>query len=414
MGRHSMFHERLMSEKLHNLWDYSKVLMLLGPRQVGKSTLLQHMFEDYKIIVFDPNIDLYNVKSDPDLFLKSFAPPLILDEVQFYPELFSSIKRKVDMSSQTQQYILTGSQNFSMMKRVSESMAGRVIVLNLYPLTFLEKFNIKDPWWLSAYLQGHPLIGCVNPYVLTKDIFTLMWEGGMPGLLDKPHDFYIPYFDSYLQTYFERDVRLFSDIKNMSDFSKFVRLVAMMSGHELNHAQLGRDIGVANSTALSWQKALEASLICKEIQPYFGNTTKRIAKKPKNYFFDTGLLCYLSMMHSPDHLRKSPQSGHIFETYIVNHIIAYAGAHFNGAQFYHWRTSHQDEVDLIIDFQGHLFPIEVKLKSHLESRDTKGLKLFMSTYKDRCTTGVVVYAGDTVRYVADNIIAVPWNSVMVT
>lgn len=406
-----MFCQRLMSGKIQQIWKDSKVLMLVGPRQVGKSTLLQHMFPDYRTIVFDPNIDTYQVKRDPDLFLQSFPPPLVLDEVQFYPELFSSIKRKVDTSSHEQQYILTGSQNFSMMRNVSESMAGRVIILNLHPLTFLEKYNISEPWWLQAYAMKEDLTACLRPQPMQHDIFTLMWEGGMPGLLGKSHDFYVHYFNSYLQTYFERDLRQLSDIKNISDFSKFVRLVAMMSGHEMNHSQLGRDIGVANSTALSWQKSLVASMICKEIQPYFGNTTKRLAKKNKSYFFDTGLLCHLSMITSPDHLHQSPQNGHVFETYIVNQIIAYAEAKLSSSHFYHWRTSNQDEVDLVMDFQGTLFPMEIKLKSHLSSRDIKGLKSFLSTYEGHCHMGVVIYAGDTIHYLAKNIIAVPWNSV---
>lgn len=407
-----MFYPRLLEEKIQKTWKQTKVLLLVGPRQVGKSTILRHLYPNYQNIVLDPVQDAYNLKNDSDLFLKSFSSPLILDEVQYYPNIFSSLKRKVDETSSSQQYILTGSQNFSMLKQISESMAGRVIILNLYPFTFLEKEKIKNPLWIESYLKQEDLIKSLETAFLSKDVYTLMWQGGLPGLLEKEESFYQDYFNSYIQTYIERDMRLLLEIKNIYDFSKFMRLLALLSAQEINYAQLGRDLGIANSTAISWKNALQASLIYTEIEPYFGNTIKRLSKKPKGYFFDTGLLCYLNMIQTPLQLVQHPKVGSIFETYIINEISRYLKAKMPSTYLYHWRTTSQQEVDLVLEYGGILYPLEIKLKSYISKSDIRGIESFFQLYKDKSSPlGVIVYAGEKCHFITERIMAVPWNSI---
>lgn len=410
---------RHLEEQIKEAFEESKVVLLVGARQVGKSTLLKNLFPGVQAFVLDPVHDTYNLRQQSDLFLKSFNPPLILDEIQFYPELLASLKRFADESDKMGQYILTGSQNFSMLRHVSESMAGRVSILHLNPMTFLELNDVQRSPWIETHLNNEDLVGKL--YTLPvggKDesdggIYRMMWRGMMPGLLGKRDSFVGRFFSSYLQTYIERDVRLLADIRNLTEFSKFVRLLAMNSGQQINISELGRELGIANSTAITWKNLLVHSFLWNELQPYHGSTIKRLAQKPKGLFFDTGMLCHLSMIDDPISLAKHPRVGAVFETFMINTLCTYLKASPRQCSFYHWRTSHGQEVDLIIEHRGRLYPIEIKFKINLTSADFKGLKAFRETYSDKdVAPGVVLYAGDTCRYVAEDIIAVPWNSLV--
>jgi uncharacterized protein len=401
---------RHLEAKLTEAYEQEKIVLLLGARQVGKSTLLKHCFSDLNYFTLDPIFDEYGLKTQPDLFLKSFPPPLILDEVQFYPELLSALKRFVDQQDQTGLYLLTGSQNFSMLKTVSESMAGRVAILELNPMTFLERYEIASPYWVDLFLNGEPLVGAVEPAEIPDSIYDILWRGQLPGYVSKKESFAETFFSSYIRTYIERDVRILADIKNLDDFSKFVRLIAMLSGQEINASELGRELGVANSTAILWKNVLKNSFLWNELEPYHGNSIKRLSKKAKGYLFDTGLLCYLSMIDSPMTLARHPRAGAIFETFVVNTLLYYLKSHQGCPLFSHWRAASGQEVDLVLERGGKLYPIEMKFKTQLDSSDLRGLESFMKTYSN-AEMGVIVYAGDVCRYLADNIVAVPWNGV---
>ncbi|CAO5683195.1 MAG: putative protein [Holosporales bacterium] len=187
----------------------------------------------------------------------------------------------------------------------------------------------------------------------------------------------------------------------------------MNAGNEINFSELGREIGIANSTVIIWKDLLLHSFVWNEIMPFSGNTLKRLSKKPKGYLMDTGFSCYLNMIQSPKSLASHPHNGAIFENYILNQIQGYISARFNKLQIYHWRTSNQQEVDFILEYDGSLYPIEVKLKSNVSLKDIKGINAFKQTYPNsRVYKGVIIYTGDKVRYVTDDIIAVPWNSIV--
>lgn len=297
-----------------------------------------------------------------------------------------------------------------MLKTVSESMAGRVAILELNPMTFLERYSIKELYWIDLLLEGSPLVGAITTADIPDGIYDILWRGQLPGRITKKDSYSEVFFSSYVRTYIERDVRLLADIKNFDDFSKFFRLIGMLSAQELNSAEIGRELGIANSTALAWKTVLKNSFLWSELEPYHGNTLKRISKKPKGFLFDTGLMCHLSMIDSAIALAKHPRVGAIFETFIVNTLMYYLKARPTPCHLYHWRTSHGQEVDFVIEHSGTLHPIEVKFKAQLDDSDVKGLEAFLSTYKN-VATGVIVYAGDVCRYVRDNIVAVPWNGI---
>jgi predicted AAA+ superfamily ATPase len=407
-----IYRHRSLEIQIKDSFDQSKVILLVGARQVGKSTLLKNLFPEIPLFVLDPVQDEYNLRNQADLFLKSFPPPLILNEVQYYPQLIASLKRSVDLVDEMGQYILTGSQNFSMLRNVSESMAGRVSIIQLNPMTFLERYQIACPYWIEAHLNNQNLVGHTETVPLEDSIFTIMWRGMMPGLIGKRDSFISTFFSSYVKTYVERDVRLLSDIKNLSDFSKFVRLIAMYSAQELNVSELGREIGIANSTAILWKNTMTQSFLWNELEPYYGSAIKRLSKKPKGFFFDTGMMCYLTMIDDPISLAKHPRVGAIFETFMANTLLYALKASGIHCSFYHWRTSHGQEVDLVIEYRGRLYPIEIKFKTNLSHSDIKGLVAFRQSYPNQdVAPGIILYAGETCRYLADDIIAVPWNSI---
>jgi len=403
---------RLIQPKVQEFAKYFKAVLIVGARQVGKSTLLQHLFPEIKTFVFDPVQDLYGARQDPDLFLNSFPPPLILDEIQYVPELIPALKRKIDESPQKGQYFLTGSQNLSMLKTVAESMAGRVGILQLEGLTPSERDRQAiGENWLFYLLENPPqLIDFARTKKLENHLPDWLWRGGMPGLLDLPNHLVPSYFQSYIQTYIERDVRLVENIRELTDFDRFIRLLGALTAQEINSSQLGRDIGISPSTAKRWLDLLSNTYQWIELPPYSGNTVKRISGKSKGYLRDTGLACFLQRIPSPAALLSSPLLGPLFETWGVNAFQRRFNAVELPPAMYHWRTASGSEVDLILEWNGRLYPIEMKCKTNLSKGDLRGIQTFMKTYGDeKIAVAGVVYAGHECYWVDQNVVAIPWR-----
>lgn len=404
-----MYLKRHLEHKLNLTQQYAKVVLIVGARQVGKSTLLKHCLPDLPHITFDPIQDFYNVREDPDLFLKQFQGPLILDEIQFYPQLLSAIKRRVDESSKAGQYFLTGSQNLSVLKNVAETMAGRVAILNLLPMTLHEMYSVSDQHWLPVLLDDPSLLikkfkGCLPNFSLWNSV----WNGGMPALMEIPTEGYGTMFESYIQTYVERDIRLVENIQDLRAFDRFIRVMAALSAQEINTNNLGQEIGVSYKTISRWINLLTYTYQWHLLDPYHGNTLKRITKKPKGIFGDTGIACHLIRLASPQSLGAYPQLGALFESFIVNQVKAVLSSLPQSVNLYHWRTHGGAEVDMVIEMDGFLYPIEVKLKTALTKNDTKGIKAFLATYPEsKIKKGVIIYPGDRCYSIDDSIIALP-------
>ncbi|MBF8263529.1 MAG: GTP-binding protein [Parachlamydiales bacterium] len=392
---------------------YFKAILLLGARQTGKSTLLSHLFPQVKTFVFDPLQDVYKARQDPDLFLESFPAPLILDEVQCVPELLNSLKRKMDRSDAKGQYFLTGSQNFSILRNVAESMAGRVAIFHLdhlSPQELLGKGN--DEGWLPAYLKDP------DSFYLKRDVLPstfsplveFLFRGTFPATVELPTSQIPRYMSSYLQTYVDRDVRTMENIQNLTEFNRFLGIIAALTAQEINASQLGREIGVSPQTARRWLDLLSYTYQWFELFPYHGNTIKRISGKKKGYFKDPGFACYLQAVDSYESLAKSPKLGAIFETWAINYIIQQSATLDVPPKMYHWRTSAGAEVDLILERTGKLYPIEFKCKTHLSRTDLSGLKAFRATYsKQEVMPGLIFYAGSEAYKLDENTLALPWN-----
>lgn len=408
------YRSRHLENKLLQYAKHFKVILITGARQVGKSTLLQNVLPEIKSVVFDPVQDLYGARQDPDLFLENFPAPLILDEVQYVPELLPALKRKVDEQDSPAQYYLTGSQNLSMLRSVSESMAGRVGILNLEGLTLYEMFEQPEKTWLGSYLKSPGKFSLKCNLLTVPPLVNILWRGSLPGILDMPDEIVPGYFRSYIQTYVERDIRLLENIRELSSFDRFLGLSAALCGQEINFSQLGREIGVTPATARRWLNLLENTFQWLELFSYHGNTIKRISGKPKGFWSDTGLACHLQRISSPEALAVSPLRGAMFETWVINSLHRQALSLLpTPPNMYHWRTTGGAEVDLIFELDGRLFPIEVKCKSTLSGHDTRGLRAFRETYgKNMVMPGLIIYAGNECYRIDPFTTAVPWNALL--
>ncbi len=404
-----MYIHRFLESKISRLGGKFKGILLLGARQIGKTTLLRHLLPKAQYVVFDPVQNLYNARQDPDLFLQTHPTPLILDEVQFVPELLATLKRVMDESSEYGQYYLTGSQNFSVLKPACESLAGRVAIIELDPLGIFEQHGIalQDTWVNKLIFENYPLNGGQFSLIDTP-LLPSIWRGGFPGTLGFDEQDYPDFFRSYLQTYVERDVRLLANIKDLTQFSSFVALQATLTGHEVNSAHLGREIGVTPQTAKDWSEILCNSYQLFKIPAYSGNLIKRLSGKPKAYFVDTGFACYLMRINSPQALLGHPSFGHLFETFGVNQIIRVLKALGKNYSLHHWRTNGGAEVDLLIEIDGVFYPIEFKAKTNPTKRDLRGITQFRQDYPGlKIGRGFIVHAGDKVYPLTETDIAVP-------
>jgi len=364
---------RALGEKIVSLAEMFPIVSLTGPRQSGKTTLARAKFPDYAYVNLENLDDRLAAEEDPLRFLKPHSGTgIIVDEAQKVPSLFSYLQGIVDESGKMGKYILTGSQNFLLLEKISQSLAGRVAVCNLLPLGLAE---------------------LIDPDLLDEDLNRVMFTGGYPVLYNRhipPSD----YFPSYIQTYIERDVRGISNVGNLSTFQRFVKLCAGRVGQLLNLSNLGTELGINYKTVRSWISILEASYLVFLLQPYHKNFNKRIVKQPKLYFFDTGLLCALLDIQSPEQLDSHYLRGNIFESFIIaEHIKSrlHAGRRPNA---FFWRNSTGHEIDLILEAGAQLWAVEIKSGQTLNEDFFKGLRYFKRLSSAPDEHLYLVYGGD--------------------
>ena len=409
------YFSRHIEAELQESFRNAKAILVVGARQVGKTTLLKHLFPKVKIVTFDPVLDIMEARANPDLFLDSVGSPVILDEVQYAPELFPALKRRIDTNPSNGQFLLSGSQNPLLLKQVSESLAGRILIFELESCSVAERFGLagdgKLPWLTRFLENGGKWSGNLPQSLgLETSLMETLWRGSLPDETAMSQKFVKRYAASYVQTYLEREVRIAGSISDIEAFSRFLALAAALSGQEINHSQFGREIGISPATAERWLGILKATFQWHEVPPWQGNTIKRIAGKPKGIFADTGIQTYLLRLSSPDSLLASPMRGAIFETFVSGEIRKQMFPFAGGAGHYHWRTNGGAEVDNVIEYGGKLHPFEVKCKDHLNAYDLRGVKALRETYGDMVGDGAIIYAGREVYRLDDRMLAIPWNA----
>ncbi len=336
------------------------VLLITGARQVGKTTLLHHLGgPERTYVTLDDPLVLSLARQDPALFMQRFPAPVLIDEIQYAPELLPYIKMSVDEERKPGQYWLTGSQQFQLMKNVSESLAGRVGIMQLLGLSRMESSGQgrnQKPFLSDAALFQKS--DCDN--ITLQDLYTTIWRGSFPALaLDSGMDRDL-FLSSYVQTYLQRDVRDLAKVGDEMAFLRFLRASAARTGQLLNLAEMARDADVAPNTAKKWLSILEASGLVYLLEPYFNNVTKRMVKSPKLYFLDTGLASYLTEWSSPATLEAGAMSGAILETWIIAELLKSWWHNGLRAPFYYYRDTDQKEIDLLIVQDGTVYPLEFK------------------------------------------------------
>lgn len=408
------YHIRALSEKLLQLSKNFPVVAVTGARQVGKTSLVKHLFgETSKLITFDPLTDVAGARSDPQLFLDNQPTPLILDEFHYVPELVPVIKRRIDEDRTPGQYILTGSQQWEVMKHLSESLAGRVVFLDLDSFSQDEaqdRFSAESfrPWLLD-WLEDPTSLK--NRTIATRgSLFEVLWRGQLPDATLLERDL-VPTFDeAYTRTYIERDVRLLLTETDLSKFRRFYQLTSCFTSQEINYSEFGRELGMDYKVAQKWLSILKSTYQWYEVPAYFTNLVKRVSKKPKGYFADTGIACMLNAISSPDTIAGHPLFGALFETFVVREIMKQTYLLSPRPNLYHWRKQSSYEVDLVLEYDNSFFPIEVKASSNPTNRDLAGISAFRNAYPNLdIKAGLVVSGGEQTYPLSDSDWVIPWQ-----
>jgi len=404
------YRHRIIEQKLLELFRYYPVVAVLGARQVGKTTLVENLFKDkINTVVFDPVIDIGNARQDPDFFLQNVITPVFFDEIQYAPELLSSIKRKVDRDKKNGLYILSGSQNLAVLKDIAESLAGRVGIAHLWSMNRKEMVADLNPGFLHYWL-GEEAIDLSRWNTSTSEpVFAHIWRGGYPKTMELPDHMIPGYWQSYLQTYIERDVRTVANIGSLQTFGRFIGLLAALSAQEINYNQIGRELGIDRKTAMAWTEIAEATYQWINVPAFTRNPVKKIAGKKKGFFTDTGLICYLQKISHADVIGNHPLKGRLFETYICMEIIKGLQSQHLVPNLYHFRSHSGAEVDLILEMNGVLYPIEIKAKSNPNRKDVRGFAAFKDCFpKENIHQGLLICSIEQPRQLSEDVVAIPW------
>ncbi len=367
--------KRQLTDALFEAVSNFPVTVLTGPRQSGKTTLLRQSFPDYLYISLESPDQLLIAKADPRGLLASGSRGLIIDEAQNYPDIFSYIQEMVDIGK-PKKIILSGSQNFLLAEKTSQTLAGRAAILELLPLTYFEyqSDNTSDDLSLCEYLYhgAYP-----RPY--HEKIPTTLW------------------YDSYIRTYLERDVRSLVNVRDLSQFQLFLKYCAGQHGQEFNASNIASALGMSQTNVMHWLSILEASYIVFRLQPFYKNYKKRLSKRSKLYFYDTAIVSHLLQIESPEHLAIHASRGAIFEGFVITEVIKSFYAQAKRAPIYYWREHAGLEIDLLIEKSNQLVAIEAKSGMTINMEQLSGLQRLQKTIVDCPLLSLLVYGGDMTR-----------------
>lgn len=364
------------------------VVVVTGPRQSGKSTLVRHAFPDHHYVSLEDLDQREFAETDPRGFLNQFSGGVILDEAQRCPALFSYLQTRVDERQRPGEFILTGSQQFGLLSGITQSLAGRAALLTLLPMTYGE-------------LQHSGKIG--------NDLDKILFDGAYPPIFDRglePH----PWHGNYVRTYLERDVRQLIKVQDLGTFQRFLKLCAGRTGQLLNLSSLANDSGITHNAAKAWISVLEASYIVHLLPPHHQNFNKRLVKTPKLYFLDTGLAAWLLGIQNSEQLITHVQRGALFETWVISELLK---ARYNAgdtSNLYFWRDRSGHEVDLLIDHGTHLSPLEIKSGQTINKDYFKGLEFWKKLAAETAGQAWLVYGGDT-RQTRSDVTVLPWYEI---
>lgn len=399
--------KRAMEEVFMRLNNQFPAILITGPRQVGKTTMLQKLMENENnertYVTLDDLTERQIAKNDPAMFFQLHKPPLFIDEIQYAPELFSYIKIWVDKHHNPGDFWLTGSQIFKLMRGVQESLAGRVALLQMLPLSQQEIIgNPTVPFEIdfNAFIEREKIIKTVG----TPEIYNRIFDGGMPALISGKYTDRRVVYSSYISTYIDRDVKELSGTINSLEFMNFITATAALAGQMVNFKTIAENCDIDQTTAKSWLRILETLGIIFYLHPYSNNILKRTVKTPKLYFYDTGLVCYLTKWSDADTLMSGAMSGALLENYTISEIVK---SYYNSGRepfVYYYRDKDTKEIDLIIESNGTLFPIEIKKTATPDIRLTNVFNIINKSPLKRGTGVILCTAEKLSAFNSDNLI----------
>ena len=382
---------RELERKFLKTSTFFKAILVTGARQVGKTTMLKHLAEgtDRTYVTMDNGMARDLAKRDPVLFFQTYKPPILIDEIQKAPELFEQIKIMCDETDERGLFWLTGSQQYKMMKKVKDTLAGRIGILELYSLSQREKqgkiYKNALDFSLSSLQERQSRIKPNDVH----EVFKHIWEGGMPQVIGVDDELRQEYYNSYFDTYLMRDATEEGGITDSVKFRTFLTACAALVAEQVNYATLAESADISEPTAKEWINLLQGLGIIYLLKPYANNELKRLSKTPKLYFCDTGLCAYLSMWLSPDVLMNGAASGHYYENYVVMELVKnYAYAHAR-ANLTYYRDSNSKEIDVFVEENDTIHPLEIKKSANPNSREVKKFTVLDKTNLKRGSGGIV-------------------------
>lgn len=408
---------RHLSGKIQEAFGHFPVVVLSGARQVGKSTLLANLYPDLPRVAFEPLRDIENARADPELFLRHRQAPVILDEIQYAKELVPVLKARLERDRRPGQYLATGSQRWQVMKVLAESLAGRAVFCDLDSLSLAEisRHDVAD-LWLPAWLADPGTVvikrvATVNPRTAP---FDRLWRGFLPEVVGLPQSQVPIFHQAYERTYVQRDVRELANVRDVQLFARFFRLCMALCAQEINYSQLGREIGVSNHTANEWLAIMRGTFQWFEVPAFSRNMLKRLSGRPKGYAADSGAICAALAVGAPEAVASHPTMGSLFETAVAMELRKQMQTMATQPNLFHWRTHSGAEVDLIIEYSGKLYPIEIKSKSRPSGRDTRGLRAFREAYRgpEEVTAGLIIAPAEEAYPVSEHDWVIPWDATL--
>ena len=401
-----MYLQRQLQREVLDASTFFKAVLVTGARQVGKTTMLKKLDPARTYVSLDDSDSLALAKADPKMFFERFRPPIIIDEVQRAPELFPYIKLMCDASDERGRFWLTGSEQFSMMKGISESLAGRIGILRLYPLSQAEIDGTSFDAPLDFEMDTLVAREKQAPRITLVDLFKRIHRGGMPAIKDVKEETARKFFSSYVDTYLLRDARNSGGVEDEVKFRKFLVACAAHTGCQLNYSTLASIAEISQPTAKTWVALLERMNIVRLLHTYSGNVLKSLVKMPKLYFFDTGLCAYLTGWLTPEILSLGNAAGRFFETYVVSELtktLDYSGMPYD---LRYYRDEAKNEIDILLEWDGKVHPLEVKLVASPNMRDVKRFGLLEKAGIERGRGGIICLC-DTVLPLSRSDCAIP-------
>lgn len=396
--------KRALERKFLHMNSFFKAVLVTGARQVGKTTMLKHLAEgqDRRYVSMDNAMARMLAKSDPVLFFQTYRPPIIIDEIQKAPELFEQIKVLCDESEEKGLFWLTGSQQYKMMENVRETLAGRIGILELYSLSGSESEEVSFPNELDFSLSCLQARQAVVKRNNILDVYDRIWRGGMPAVLSADAEQRQEYYNSYIETYLMRDVSEEGGITDTVRFRTFLNACAALTAEQVNYKKLAEAAEISQPTAKEWLRLLQGLGIIYLLPAYANNALKRLVKVPKLYFCDTGLCAYLSMWLTRDTLMNGAASGHYFENYVVTELLknyAYASSRANLS---YYRDSNAKEIDVFVEENGVIHPIEIKKSATPDRREVKKYELLSKAGLAQGSGGIVCMCEEVIPIDAKN------------